>query len=52
MGGPVNIESVEDMFGIRSMGKVAAVERGALVSSPSPSSSAVPCSSAKRSSAP
>ena len=31
MGGPVNIESVEDMFGIRSMEKVAAVERGALV---------------------
>ena len=31
MGGPVNIESVEDMFGIRSMEKVAAIERGALV---------------------
>ena len=31
VGGPVNIESVEDMFGIRSMRKVAAVERGALV---------------------
>ena len=31
VGDPVNIESAEDMFGIRSMGKVADVERGALV---------------------
>ena len=49
MGGPVNIESVEDMFGVRSMEKVAAIERGRWCSSPSPSSSAVACSSAKRS---
>ena len=31
VGGPVNIESAEDLFGIRSMKKVADVEQGALV---------------------
>ena len=31
MGHPVNIENVEDLFGIRSMRKISDVERGALV---------------------